>query len=61
MTNWIPEKEAAEKLGYNKDWFRRLVKAGTLSISYTCTNGRKYHYSEKDIKKHFERNAVMVY
>jgi hypothetical protein len=60
---WLNEKEAAERMGYtDQKWFRWKVRKGMLNISYRHSdNKRVYEYSEKDIKKHFEKNAVMVY
>lgn len=58
--SWLKEKDAADKLGYNPEWFRRLVKQGALDISYTHTNGRKFQYCEKSIEKQLLKNAKII-
>jgi predicted site-specific integrase-resolvase len=58
---WIPEKEAAEKLNRKPRTLRKLVKAGTLNISFTHVNGRSYCYDESGITKVLNNNATIIY
>jgi predicted site-specific integrase-resolvase len=58
---WIPEKEAAAKLGYSPKTLRRYCKSGKLAISYTHINRRNYHYDLKGIEKIFNDNAFIIY
>ncbi|HYH15271.1 MAG TPA: helix-turn-helix domain-containing protein [Flavisolibacter sp.] len=51
MTNWLTEKEAAEKLHRAPRTLRELVKSGAWPIRYTSLNGRNYMYEEKSIEK----------
>jgi predicted site-specific integrase-resolvase len=58
--NWLPEKEAAEKLNYQPRTLRRLVKSGTLNISFTSLRGRNYFYDEVSIEKVLSKTARIV-
>ncbi len=53
MTNysWIPESEAAKKIGRKPRTLRELAKSGRLQVAYTTINGRTYQYSERDLDK----------
>lgn len=58
---WIPEDEAAKKLDYKPRTLRKLVKSGTLDISYTTLRGRNYRYDERSIDRLLDKKAVIVY
>lgn len=60
MANWIPEEQAAEKLGYKPYTLRRYVKSGKLDISYTSLRGRKFQYDEKSIEKQLNKKAIII-
>lgn len=51
--NWIPEAEAAKKVGRKPRTLRALVKSGQYpwDIPFTAPNGRGFQYSEKGIEK----------
>lgn len=56
--SWVDEKIAAALLGYKSGRaFRRNVKERKIEINYRSTNGRKYQYSEKDLKKFQQQTA----
>lgn len=57
-TNWLSEKEVAEKLNRAPRTVRRKVKARVWEISYRTIEGRSYQYSEKDIERFLNSNTV---
>lgn len=57
---WIPEQQAAKKLGYNARVFRRKVVDGKLNIAFTNINGRKWQYEEKDIDNVLLKNSTFI-
>lgn len=58
---FIKESAAAEKMGYNKRYFRRLVTSGTLNISYRKNpSGRKYEYDAVAIETEKNKNAKII-
>ena len=57
---WIDEATAAKKLNYQPRTLRRLVKSGTLDISFTSLRGRNYFYDEVSIEKALTKNARIV-
>lgn len=58
--DWIKEIEAATMLEYKPVTLRKLVKAGTLDISYTTVRGRSYKYDKKDIEKLLLKSATLI-
>jgi hypothetical protein len=59
---WLPEKEAAAKMGYRDlKYFRHLVKSGKYAISYTHINARNFYYDLKAIERLFHENAFIIY
>lgn len=58
--DWITEEAAALLLDYKPETLRKLVKAGTLDISYTTVRGRSYKYDKKDIEKLLLKSATLI-
>lgn len=59
---WINESEAAAMLGYkDRRHFRRKVMQGTVIIALRNTNGRKYQYSEEDIKEYQKKTSTVIH
>jgi hypothetical protein len=61
--NWIPEKEAAEKLRLKPRTLRKKVQGvitPVLSIAYTNVSGRNFQYDEKDIEKVLNQNKTKI-
>jgi hypothetical protein len=49
--NWIPEAEAAKKVGRKPRTLRNLVKKGLWDVAYSAPNGRTFFYDERGIEK----------
>jgi hypothetical protein len=56
---WIPEKEAAQKVNRRPYTLRRLVKSGKWPIAYTAPNQRGYQYNLKDIDRLLESFSTL--
>ncbi len=48
---WINEKEAAAMINRKPRTLRKMVKAGVWPVAHSAINGRRFLYSEADIKK----------
>lgn len=58
--DWINEAAASALLDYKPETLRKLVKAGTLDISWTTVRGRSYKYDKKDIEKLLLKSATLI-
>ena len=58
--NWIPEKQAAERLNRKPETLRALVKKGKIPLEFTHINGRTFQYSERSIEKVLLKNSSVI-
>jgi predicted site-specific integrase-resolvase len=59
--DWINERQAAERLGYQPETLRRYCKSGKLAISFTHVRNRNFQYDQRDIEKLLYENATIIY
>jgi predicted site-specific integrase-resolvase len=56
---WLPEKIAAEMIGYAPKTLRRKAKSGEWEINWAAVQGRRYRYSESDINNLLLSNSTI--